>query len=122
MYINKSIYINQRNGNLHIDLVGNFNSSTAEVLTSAMVASYSGKGNIFIKTAKVTDIASDSKDIFNQLLNCSGLPRKNIYLMGERGMDIGASGTKILIPRKKSHSGHGCGKCKNCTCLKKKSE
>ncbi len=110
--------VDLRNGNLHIDIEGRFTQDTAEALTSAMVATYKGEGNIFIHTSKITDVAPDSRMTFGNLLGGSGIPKSNVYLMGERGSDLSSESTRVIKPKKKKH-GHGsCGRCKNCKCDK----
>jgi len=110
----------QRNGNLHINLEGLFTTDTAAQLTMVMAKSYSGEGNIFIHTAQVTDVKPDSKLAFNYLLKVVDLPKENVYLTGEKGLDIGHDSGKVIVYKKKKHGHGGCGKCKNCTCHSKK--
>jgi hypothetical protein len=119
MEITTQINADQRNGNLHINLAGLFTPETAARLTTVMAKTYQGKGDIFIHTGKVTGVAPDSRYAFNNLLGMSGLPRDNIYLTGEKGLDISQDATKVII-RKKKHDHGGCGKCKNCTCHTRK--
>ena len=114
------IYISQRNGNLHINLAGQFNPDTAEKLITIMTQNYKGKGNIFIHTGKVTVVSQNSRYVFSKLLGLSGLPDDNIYLMGERGLEISHDLGKVIVHKKKTHGHGGCGKCKNCTCHTRK--
>ncbi len=113
------INTDQRNGNLHIQLAGLFTPDTAARLTTVMAKTYQGKGNIFIHTSKVTEVSADSRYAFSNLLAMSGLPRDNVYLTGEKGLDISQDATKVIVRKKKQGHG-GCGKCKNCTCHKMK--
>ena len=117
----ESLVVDQRNGNLHINIEGVFTDDTAAALTSTMVDSYRGKGNIFIHTAKVTKVMPESRKTFSTLLGVSGLPRDNVYLIGEKGKDIGHEKAKVIIrdKRKRGHGGCG-GRCKNCTCHTRK--
>lgn len=114
------INTDQRNGNLHINLEGMFTPDTAAQLTMVMERTYIGEGNIFIHTAGLTDIEPNSKLAFNNLLGISDLPKENVYLTGEKGLDISHDSGKVIVHKKKKHGHGGCGKCKNCTCHKKK--
>lgn len=109
----------ERNGNLHIKLEGRFGVDTAMELTSHMSQKYRGSGNIFIHTAAITEVSSQSKEMFSSMIGVLNLPRENIYLMGEKGMDICHDNGKVIVRKKKSHSHKSCGKCKNCKCQPK---
>lgn len=115
-----AINTDQRNGNLHIKVRGRFTPETAAQLTMVMAKTYIGKGNIFIHTSLVTGVEPESKFTFNRLLGVSGLPKENVYLTGKNGLDISADSGKVIIQKKKKHGHGGCGKCKNCSCHKKK--
>lgn len=109
-----NIDANERNGNLHIHLAGRFCPDSAIELTSLMREFYRGKGNIFIHTKSITDISPDSREVFESLVGQSDLPRDNIYLTGEKGLDLCHNVAKVIVHKKKKH-GHGrCGNCKNC--------
>ena len=47
METSQPIQIDQRNGNLHVNLHGQFTPEIAIALTSAIARDYQGKGNIF---------------------------------------------------------------------------
>jgi len=114
------INADQRNGNLHIKLDGMFTPDTAAKLTILMAKSYQGQGNIFIHTSGVSTVEPSSRHAFYNLLGVSGLPQDNIYLTGEKGMDICHDAGKVIVHKKKKHGHGGCGKCKNCSCGTKK--
>ncbi|WP_306547903.1 hypothetical protein, partial [Desulfobulbus sp.] len=61
METSQPIQIDQRNGNLHVNLHGQFTPELAIALTSAIARDYQGKGNIFIHTSHITDIAPESR-------------------------------------------------------------
>ena len=115
-----AINMDQRNGDLHIKIEGMFSTDTAAQLTMVMAKSYSGEGNIFIHTAKITDVEPDSKHAFNNLLGLTGLPKENVYLTGEKGLDIIHDTGKVIVYKKRTRGHGGCGKCKNCSCGKEK--
>lgn len=112
--------IDKRKGNMHIKLDGSFTPDGAAKLTMLLSKSYEGKGNIFIHTDKITHIAPDSRYAFCDLLDLSGLPGEKIYLMGKKGLEFCHDRGKVIVARKKQHGHSGCGRCKNCSCEKKK--
>ncbi len=108
------IEANQRNGNLHINLAGQFTTDTAYRLTTTMAQSYQGSGNIFIHTDNITDVDPDSRQVFENLMGMAVLPRENIYMIGSKGLEICPDAGKVIIHDKKKHK--CCGRCKNCRC------
>ncbi|PIE73694.1 MAG: hypothetical protein CSA20_01850 [Deltaproteobacteria bacterium] len=109
-----SIHADHRNGNLHIKLNGSFTTDSAAKLTMIMLRSYQGKGNIFIHTDEISSIDPSSKCAFNELIRCSALPGKNIYLMGAKGLAICHDTGKVIV-RKQRPKGRRCGQC-SCKC------
>jgi hypothetical protein len=117
----QNIYADERNGNLHINLKGHFTPDTAAMLTLTMAKTYQGKGNIFIHTERITGVAPDSRYAFTNLLGMSGLPQDNVYLTGKQGLEICHDTGKVIVRKEKKHDhNNGCGKCKTCSCNKRK--
>lgn len=114
----QAIQADQRNGNLHINLDGLFTEETALQLTSTIAHSYSGKGNIFIHTAKVTAIAPESRSTFADQISILGLPQEKMYLTGVKGLDLSPDKMRVIVYEKRKKG--CCGKCRNCTCHEKK--
>ncbi len=110
----KNIHSDQRNGNLHIRLSGEFSHDMAMTVSYHILKSYRGAGNIFIHTNDITEVAPRSQAVFGQMIGLLDLPREHIYLMGEKGIDIGYEKAKVLMPRKKKQA--GCSGCGNCKC------
>jgi len=108
------ILATNRNGNLHVNLHGHFTPETAAELTSTIAHTYQGKGNIFIHTAHITDIAPESKQVFTDHINLLGLPRENMYLTGIKGLDISPDQGRVIVYEKKKAG--CCGRCRNCKC------
>lgn len=106
-----TIHSDQRNGNLHIRLSGEFSHDMAMNVSYHILKTYRGAGNIFIHTSDITDVAPRSQAVFGQMVGLLDLPRDHIYLMGDKGTDIGYEKAKVLIPKKKIHGG-----CSNCKC------
>lgn len=118
MEFKQQIRIDQRNGNLHIEVDGTFSPDTAAKLATLITRSYEGTGNIFIHTKRITEVAMGSKFALNSLIEICDLPSENIYFIGEKGFLLGDNAAKVII-RKKT-KGHRCsGKCNTCKCSTK---
>lgn len=120
METHNAIESDKRKGNLHISLGGEFSHDTAMAVTYHIANKYSGKGNIFIHTKNITEIAPRSQVIFNYMVDILDLPKEKIYLMGEKGKDICHDKGRVIITPEKKHGSGCCGKCKNCTCTTQK--
>lgn len=111
-----AIVLEERNGNLHVRLHGKFGVDTAMEMTSHISKKYRVGSNVFIHTAEVTAVSPQSKEMFSSMLGVYNLPPENIYLMGEKGMEMCHDQGRVII-RKKSHGHKTCGgRCKNCKC------
>jgi hypothetical protein len=108
------ILATNRNGNLHVNLHGQFTAATAAELTSTIAQTYQGKGNIFIHTAHVTVIEPESKRVFADHVSQLGLPREKLYMTGIKGLDISPDQVRVIVYEKKK--GGCCGRCRNCKC------
>ncbi len=118
--VHSEITTEQRNGNLHINLEGIFTSYTAAKATFLMQKHYSGTGNIFLHTKKVSQVSEAAKPVFKTLMDSGDLPQENIYFTGKKGLTISSDTGKVIIWKKKKNGHSCCGKCKNCTCHTKK--
>jgi len=114
METSQPIQINQRNGNLHVNLHGQFTPEIAIALTSAIARDYQGKGNIFIHTAHLTDIAPESRSAFAINASLLDLPQEKMYLTGVKGLDISPDKGRVIVYEKKKKG--CCGRCSNCKC------
>ncbi|CAG35283.1 hypothetical protein [Desulfotalea psychrophila] len=111
--MNFSIQTEQRKGNLHLKICGKPSAQHLSSLVKTMEQLYRGEGNIFIHTEQVTEVEEHCPTILKSLMAESELPRKNIYMIGEKGFDLGGGYTKVIIkPRKKSRC-NGCKKSRN---------
>nr|WP_320013159.1 hypothetical protein [uncultured Desulfobulbus sp.] len=111
-----TIQADQRNGNLHINLDGHFSAQVACELSNTIASSYTGRGNIFIHTAKITTIAPDSRTTLSERINLLGLPAEKLYMTGVKGLDISPDKGKVIVYEKRKKG--CCGQCKNCGCHK----
>ena len=103
-----------RNGNLHINVQGAFTAEAASCLTHAIARSYLGKGNIFIHTARIIDIAPESRQILVKQLEALCLPLENLYLTGKQGLAISPDRCKVIVYEKKKKG--CCERCTDCPC------
>lgn len=110
----QAIHADHRNGNLHVNLHGQFTKETAVRLTNTIARTYSGKGNIFIHTARVTIIDPESRHAVADQISVLGLPQEKMYLTGIKGLDISPDKGRVIVYEKKKKG--CCGKCKGCKC------
>lgn len=82
--IKVDIEADQRNGNLHLHLVGQFIMEAARRLTMTMARNYRGGGNIFIHTESITKVTPDLRQAFGDLVGMAVLPSENICMIGSR--------------------------------------
>lgn len=111
-----NIQSDQRNGNLHIKLNGEFSRDTAMAVMYHINQEYRGKGNVFIHTNDITEVAPQSQSVFQYMMGILDLPKDNIYLTGEKGKDICHDEGKVIV--RKKHG--GCGRCGSCKCGSRK--
>lgn len=109
-----AIHADHRNGNLHVNLHGDFTAETAVHLTSTIARAYTGKGNIFIHTAQVTAIAPESRHTLSEQISVLGLPQEKMYLTGIKGLDISPDKGRVIVYEKRQKG--CCGKCRDCNC------
>lgn len=106
------IQASHRNGNLHVDLHGDFTPEIAAQLIATLSQSYQGKGNIFIHTAHLTAIAPESRRAFADQISRSGLPQDHLYLTGIKGLDISPDKGRVIVAPKWTKG--CCGRCQDC--------
>lgn len=117
----RSINVDQRNGNFHIKVKGEFSPNTAAVLATIISKKYTGHGNIFIHTAGITEVKMGAQFALASLIELSELPADNIYFTGAKGLQLGHDSAKVIIHRKKEEGHGGCGgNCKKCKSLARK--
>lgn len=113
-----SVDFRHSNGNMHVDVSGEFNQNTAEAILEILQSAYTGSGRIFIDTVKINSIAESGAEYFKSAFAAINIPAAILFFKGEKGRNIGPNGSKLLLIKerdKKAHTGC-CGKCKNCTC------
>ncbi len=100
----------QRNGNLFVQLTGSLCQDKVETLTTTLTDNYSGTGNIFINTEKLTEILPSSAGTLASLLKQSSLPDERIYLIGEMGFRLSKNKTQVITRPSKKDRCAGCTK------------
>ncbi len=119
MELQNYLSLRHANGNVHIDIDGRFTSDKARQLGLFLATQYRGSGNIFIHTDRLDEVEPEAPAVFVNWLNVSGVPVDRVYAMGRRGLEMSTDSLRAIVPKKRHHGHHGCGKCKNCTCGKK---
>ncbi len=94
---------------LHVRVEGLFTPSLAMELTAVLCNSYCGEGDILLHANGVTSVVSESREVFQELLDISGLPRERIWVVGTKGTEI-VDDTQVIRS--------GGGGCSGCTCPK----
>lgn len=112
--------LEERNGNLLVNLQGNFGVDTAMELTASISRKYRVGSNVFIHTTDVTSVSPQSKEMFNNMLGVYNIPCEKIYLMGEKGLEICHDEGKVIFHKKTPGEKKCGGRCKNCKCKSRK--
>lgn len=100
----------KRNGNLHIIIVGKYTTHTAHDLMNHLTTLYTGSGNIFINTTKITEIQQHSTCIDKKMLKKAHIDQNVIYLVGQQGITLNIPCNKIIVPPPRKAR---CGGCMN---------
>lgn len=99
-------------GNMHIDLEGNFDQSSAKQFITCLTKAYEGTGRVFVDTAKLKELSESGIQYFRDFLSTTKLLAHNLYLKGEQGFQLVPNGSKVLLvaPKSKEKSNHvsGC--------------
>ncbi len=95
---------------LHVRVEGPFTPSLAMELTAVLCNSYCGEGDILLHASGVTSVVPESREVFQELLDVSGLPRERIWVVGAKGTEI-VDDTQVIRSGGKGCSGCNCPKC-----------
>lgn len=106
----------QRNGNLFIKLLGDFNPALARSTVSTINKAYRGTGNVFINTQEIDSILDTGIHIFKQNLKDSTVQHRHLFMVGPKGLDMVPEGSQVIVPPTKKGGSSGC---KSCGCGKK---
>lgn len=125
-------------GNMHVELHGDFNTSSAKQFINCLNKVYEGTGRVFVDTANLKALSNSGIQYFREFLSSTKVLAHNLYLKGENGFQLVPDGSKVLLVKQKSKesssscacggtcgganakhnhgSGEGHHKCKVCKC------
>jgi|GEM_PF-930184 len=107
MSINFKISSKQNNGDLHIDMYGDFDGSSACELANAIKMEYPGTGEIFINTKNLSEINQFGSVVLENIAAVQNLPVDSMVFIGFAETVRGQAGYALF----RSHSEHDCSKC-----------
>jgi hypothetical protein len=113
------IQAEHRNGNLHVKICGDFDAAAAHTATSLINDQYPGCGNVFVNTEKMGAVLEGGAKAFRDNMSDGAVHLGKLFLVGEKGREIGPDGSRVIIPPPKKDKCTGCGKC-NCGLKKSK--
>lgn len=100
MSMSFSIMTRRKNGNLHIDISGEFDGTSAWELVNAINDNYAGAGRIVINTDKVSRVAPFGVAIFIGQFPYMNLPGNVLAFEGVKAKEI-FSRNRLLLAKKK---------------------
>ncbi|MEW6593628.1 MAG: hypothetical protein AB1413_02030 [Thermodesulfobacteriota bacterium] len=106
------------NGNLHIELCGNFTASGAARLAEVIGNASPAKSNVYVNTHDVHDVSPEGVTLFAKL--AKGLKTAHqLILVGEKGFAIAPEGCQVIVDEQDKG---GCRNCTNCRCGKRRQQ
>ncbi len=102
------------NGNIHVDVSGEFNRNTAGAVLEILQTAYTGSGRIFIDTAKIQNVVECGAEYFKTAFAAIDVPTACLFFKGKKGERIGPDGSRLLLMKEREKK--CCGNCKNCSC------
>lgn len=107
-----SMEYRESNRDLHVCLTGTFHHEAARALAEVLQRSDTGAGRIFLD---VRNLAASGEGALGLLRQClEDVPGERLLFKGELGFQLGKSGSRVLIVKKKTCTCDG--KCAVCTC------
>ncbi len=88
-------------GNLHIDIMGEFNAMCAWELIKTIKRQDAGSGRIFVNTAGIHRVVPGGATLFKSHVNRKSIPQDWLYFKGDKGFKIAPDGSRVIICRKK---------------------
>ncbi|HBV42226.1 hypothetical protein JBF11_08905 [Taurinivorans muris] len=107
------------NGNIHVDVSGEFNRNTAGAVLEILQTAYTGSGRIFIDTAQIQNVVECGAEYFKTAFAAIDVPTACLFFKGKKGERIGPDGSRLLLMKEREKK--CCGNCKNCSCKNHKS-
>ena len=109
------------NGNIHVQLAGDFDGSSAWTLVNLLHEKHDGNGRIFINTDKLGEICPFGCSIFQNRIDLNRLPADRLFFEGKKGLEIAPNGSSVIVvPEKCSRQCDG--NCANCRYSGKKKQ
>ena len=99
--MNSDFQIDSRHsaGNLHINLIGHFNSMCAWQLFK-MLKQHNGAGRVFVRTDGISEVIGDGVQLFRSYMSRRRLPKDWLYFKGQKGFQIAPDGSRVLVCHK----------------------
>lgn len=108
----------ESNHDLHVRLSGVFHTDAAKELSSMLKSNYSGAGRVFLDVRELAATGEGAKQLFKQCVQ--DLPAERLLFKGELGFQLGRSGSRVLIVKKRDCQCSGA--CTVCTCAQRAQE
>lgn len=105
----------KENGNLYVDVRGDFDGSSAWELIRLLEETFKGKGRVVIDTGHLQTVSPFGASTFRVRLNKETVPAVCLVFKGARATEIAIDGSRI----EKKTGKETClcnGKCRECHC------
>lgn len=96
----KSYKVNEE---LHIELSGDFDGSSAWELVNMIMLRDNRNGRIIINVQKLGEVIPFGSALFKNLIDSRFLPADRMVFEGAKGLKMGLSGCKVLTGNEKYH-------------------
>lgn len=117
MSINFDIEARDINGNLHLELTGDFDGNSAWELVDAIKTHYAGNGLVLINTENIGEVMTFGREVLENLMTTNKIPKDKLIFEGAKGTEIGPDGwNQVMGVERNLCRCHGCGN--NCDCSK----
>ncbi|MDY6789998.1 MAG: hypothetical protein SWH54_01900 [Thermodesulfobacteriota bacterium] len=117
MSANFTIEARNNNGDLYLELSGDFDGNSAWELINKIKADYTEKGRIHINTDKVGEVNSFGKDVLEKLMDHEMISNSKFVFQGAKSVEIDPAGIKKENYKNKNN-GQWNVNCASSTCLK----
>lgn len=99
--MNPTFHIDFRHsaGNLHVNLLGDFNGLCAWELLK-IIKQHNSSKRVFVDTQDIRQVAGEGVDLFRAYMTRWQMPRDWLYFKGNKGFKIAPNGSRVLICNK----------------------
>ena len=115
MSMNFQIKYKRKNGDLHVNPVGDFDGSSAWELIHLLDEKYDGKGWVYIDTGRLRSVCPFGCNTFQCQFYQSRVPAHRLLVKGENGAALAPAGSRVVA----TSQPQGCtcdGNCAHCHC------